>query len=61
VMALTERLRNLVVARAPLDEIRREAAAAGLVPLQRAAWRKAAEGVTTIAEVLRVAREEASL
>jgi len=61
VMTMTEGLRNLVIARAPLDEIRREAAAAGMVPLQRAAWRKAAEGVTTIAEVLRVAREEASL
>ena len=58
VMTMTERLRSFVVSRASLDEIRRDAAEGGMVPLQRAAWLKAAEGVTTIAEVLRVTREE---
>lgn len=61
VMTMTEGLRSHVVSRASLDDIRREAAAGGMVPLQRAAWLKAAAGVTTIAEVLRVTREETLL
>ncbi len=61
VMPMNERLRSYVVSRASLDEIRREAAAGGMVPLNRAAWLKAREGITTIAEVLRVTREETLL
>jgi type II secretory ATPase GspE/PulE/Tfp pilus assembly ATPase PilB-like protein len=43
---------------ATLDQLRQDAESVGMVPLEAAAWAKAAEGETTIAEALRVASEE---
>ena len=57
-MILTEEIRSRIVAGAPLAEIRALAHASGMVPLRTAGWAKACAGVTTLAEVLRVTREE---
>jgi general secretion pathway protein E len=57
-LVMSESLRSAVVRGAPLDQLRTEAQAQGMVPLYRAAWAKAARGDTTIAEALRIAREE---
>jgi type II secretory ATPase GspE/PulE/Tfp pilus assembly ATPase PilB-like protein len=57
-MVLTEQIRSRIVAGAPLAEIRQLAQAGGMVPLRIAGWAKACAGVTTLAEVLRVTREE---
>ncbi|MEB3330789.1 MAG: ATPase, T2SS/T4P/T4SS family, partial [Candidatus Sericytochromatia bacterium] len=59
-MMMSEALRSAVVRGASLDELRREAQAQGMVPLRHAAWAKAADGETTIAEAMRVASEELS-
>jgi type II secretory ATPase GspE/PulE/Tfp pilus assembly ATPase PilB-like protein len=57
-MVMTEGLRSAVARGATLDQLRHDAEAQGMVPLARAAWAKAAEGETTIAEALRIASEE---
>ncbi len=57
---MTDRLRERVAARAPLDEIRALARAAGMEPLHGAAWAKARAGITTPDEVLRVTRDDAT-
>ncbi|MGD8726875.1 MAG: ATPase, T2SS/T4P/T4SS family [Gemmatimonadales bacterium] len=57
-MMMSETLRSAVVRGAPLDELRREAQAQGMVPLRTAAWAKAAAGETTIAEAMRIGSEE---
>jgi type II secretory ATPase GspE/PulE/Tfp pilus assembly ATPase PilB-like protein len=59
-MLLTEAIRSRIVAGAPLAEIRLLAQAGGMVPLRTAGWAKACAGVTSLAEVLRVTREESS-
>jgi general secretion pathway protein E len=57
-MVLTEEIRSRIIAGASLSEIRGLAQANGLVPLRAAGWAKAWAGITTLAEVLRVTREE---
>jgi general secretion pathway protein E len=57
-MVLTEEMRSRIITGAPLSEIRGLAQAGGLVPLRAAGWAKACAGVTSLAEVLRVTREE---
>jgi general secretion pathway protein E len=57
-MVLTEEIRSRIIAGAPLAEIRGLAEAGGLVPLRVAGWARACTGITTLAEVLRVTREE---
>jgi type II secretory ATPase GspE/PulE/Tfp pilus assembly ATPase PilB-like protein len=57
-MVLTEEIRSRIISGAPLSEIRSLAQAGGLVPLRTAGWVKACAGVTSLAEVLRVTREE---
>lgn len=59
-MVLNEEIRSRIVAGAPLAEIRSLAQAAGMVPLRTAGWAKACAGVTSLAEVLRVTREESA-
>ncbi len=59
-LVMRESLRSAVVQGASLDQLRRDAEVHGMVPLHRAAWAKAAEGETTIAEAVRVASEETS-
>lgn len=55
----SEPVRAAVARGATLDELRRLARADGLVTLHEAAWNVAAAGRTSVAEVLRVAAEEA--
>jgi type II secretory ATPase GspE/PulE/Tfp pilus assembly ATPase PilB-like protein len=57
-MLLTDDMRSLILAGAPIAEIRALAMANGLVPLRAAGWAKACAGTTTIEEVLRVTRDE---
>lgn len=57
-MILSDEIREQIVARAPLDEIRKLAARQGMVPLRTAAWPKVMAGLTTVEEVLRVSQEE---
>ena len=57
-LAGKENLRNLIVARAPLHELKKEAARLGMVTLREDGIRKIREGITTIEEVIRVTQEE---
>jgi general secretion pathway protein E len=57
-MPLTETLRERVVNRAPLAELRALACAEGMVSLRDAGLEKARAGVTTVEEVLRLTRDE---
>jgi type IV pilus assembly protein PilB len=54
VMAVTEEISRLTVARASTDDITRAAQAQGMTELKRDGWLKVAQGLTSIEEVLRV-------
>lgn len=54
VVMMDDALRELVVARAPIGDLKRAARAAGIRFLRDAAWALAREGRTTVEEVLRV-------
>jgi type II secretory ATPase GspE/PulE/Tfp pilus assembly ATPase PilB-like protein len=54
----SDRLRGQVAQGATLDALRTIAREDGLVSLREAAWEAAADGVTSIAEVLRVTAED---
>ncbi len=56
-MPVTERIRSLVVRAEPLDRVRAAAREEGMTPLHEAAWARAAQGLTTVAEVARVTGE----
>ena len=51
---MSTRLQELIQRRAPGSEIRDLAIREGMMPLRKAGWEKVAEGVTSIAEVVRV-------
>src|SRR5690349_60055 len=53
VLTMTDDLRRMVVAKAGHRDIMDAAIRDGVVPLRRDAWNKAAEGVTTVSEILR--------
>ena len=53
VMEMTEGLRQLVLANAPVNELRRQAISEGMVTLRQSGLRKVREGVTTLEEVVR--------
>jgi type II secretion system protein E len=57
-MPMSDALRELVVSGAPLDRIRSVADAEGMSSLRADGYAKAARGVTTLEEVLRVTRDE---
>jgi general secretion pathway protein E len=59
-MPLTDAVRNQLVAGDPLIEIRRTARAQGMLPLRMDGYIKAVNGITTLEEVLRVTRDEAT-
>jgi general secretion pathway protein E len=59
IMPMSEELRQLVVEGASLDAVRRLARAQAMTPLRADGYLKAASGVTTLEEVLRVTREDA--
>jgi type IV pilus assembly protein PilB len=54
VMPVSEEIETLAVGRVSASEIRRVAVAEGMIPLRSDGLRKAAEGLTTLEEVLRV-------
>jgi type II secretory ATPase GspE/PulE/Tfp pilus assembly ATPase PilB-like protein len=58
-MSITRTVRELIVRKAPLDELRSAVNAEGLKTMRDAAVEKAARGETSIDEVLRVTREQA--
>jgi general secretion pathway protein E len=58
-MPMTPALREAVVRRAPLSELRALAGVAGTASLRAAGWAKACAGLTTAEEVLRATRDEA--
>lgn len=57
VFKMTPRLANLVLEHRPTSEIQKGAIEEGMVTLKQDGYLKAVEGITTIEEVLRVARE----
>ena len=57
IMILDDALRGLIVHQRPSNEIRDQAVKAGMITLRRAGWGRVLEGVTTIEEVIRVARK----
>ena len=56
-MVVNEEIRRLIMERASSEVIRKKAVAGGMQILRDSGWQKVQEGVTTIEEVLRVARE----
>jgi type IV pilus assembly protein PilB len=54
VMEMNQEIEHLVNERASARVIRNEAEKHGLVPLRKDGWTKVKEGITTIAEVMRV-------
>jgi general secretion pathway protein E len=60
-MIMSDEIRRLVAARAPLDDLRACAQAEGMIPLRTAGWEKACAGVTTVEELLRVTYDEAAV
>jgi type IV pilus assembly protein PilB len=59
VLRVTDEIRDRIAARASTEEIGRAARRGGMVPLREDALRKAADGLTTVQEVIRVTRKEA--
>jgi type IV pilus assembly protein PilB len=53
-----EKIHNAIVAKAPTDEIRKLARAAGMVTLEEDGIEKVRQGITSVEEVLRVTRED---
>ena len=54
---MSDALRRLVLKRAEVGEIHRQAVADGMVTMYEDGMRKALNGLTTVEEVLRVTRE----
>lgn len=57
-MLADEKTRNLITAKAPLDEIKKQAQASGMLSLKDDGMQKAKDGLTTAEEVLRITLEE---
>jgi type IV pilus assembly protein PilB len=57
VLEVSEELAKLITNRATSDDIQRQAISDGMVTMQRDGLAKAASGLTTVAEILRVTRE----
>lgn len=58
-MAINDEVRKLTVAKADSNEIRKKAIESGMRSLRDDGWLKVRQGLTSIAEVLRVTQEEA--
>jgi type IV pilus assembly protein PilB len=57
-MLVNDKIRNLIIAKASTDVIRKELIDAGMVTLKTNGIQKIQEGITTVEEVLRVTQEE---
>jgi type II secretion system protein E len=58
IMPVSERIRSLVLERAPTGKIRLQASREGMRSLRQDGWRLMREGATTMEEVLRVSKDE---
>jgi type II secretion system protein E len=58
IIMLTDKIKNLIMQRAPANLIRQAAMTAGMRPLRQDGWEKVLNGITTVDEVLRVTQEE---
>ena len=58
ICSITQHMQELISDRAPASELREAAAKAGMVPLREYGWEKAAQGLTTLEEVLNVTTME---
>jgi type II secretory ATPase GspE/PulE/Tfp pilus assembly ATPase PilB-like protein len=56
IMVLDDAIRSLIVHQRPSNEIRQKAIENGLVTLRRDGWLRVLDGITSIDEVVRVAR-----
>jgi general secretion pathway protein E len=56
-LVMDDSVRDAVTRRVPHAELRERALAAGMLPLRADAWEKAAQGLTTVEEVLRVLQD----
>jgi len=57
-LPVREDMRKLIVSRAPADKIKAAAVADGMRTLREDAWLRVRQGVTSVAEVMRVTQEE---
>ena len=57
-MTIDSKIRDLILARASLEDIKKHAVECGMGPLKQDGVRKVRDGVTTIDEVLRVLQRE---
>jgi len=57
IMVLNDTLRGLIVRQRPANEIKYKAIEAGMTTLRRDGWSKVLNGLTTVEEVIRVARK----
>lgn len=57
VFPVTAAISKLVLGRAPMADIEKEAVAEGMIAMKQDGYLKALEGVTTLEEVLRVAQD----
>ncbi|MBI4430454.1 MAG: Flp pilus assembly complex ATPase component TadA [Candidatus Omnitrophica bacterium] len=60
VLLMSDKIRELCLARASSTEIRRQAAREGMRSLREDGWEKIAQGITTVEEVVRVTQEQVS-
>ena len=61
VLVVTDEMRDLIVARASTEEIARAARRGGMATLRDDALRKAAQGITSLSEVIRVTRKNVTI
>ena len=57
IMVMNDQLRDMVVHKRPSNEIRHQAIADGLITLRKDGWSRVLDGITTVEEVIRVARK----
>lgn len=58
ILTTNEKIKSLIMERAPANVIRAAAIETGMIPLRQDGWRKVLAGITTVDEVLRVTQEE---
>jgi len=60
VLVINEAIRELILARASAEQIKRKALSLGMRTLRQDGWEKVVMGITTPAEVVRVTQQEDS-
>jgi type II secretory ATPase GspE/PulE/Tfp pilus assembly ATPase PilB-like protein len=61
IIVMSDRIRELVQARSPAQEIKRAARQEGMRTLRQAGWEKVLAGLTTMDEVIRVSQDEKAM